>query len=60
MALQAQKYNYQIYIFVIEDKVLSTPPQELIDLLETGWEIIGVSPYGQEIRKIILILRKLI
>lgn len=56
----ANKYNYTIYKFIIEGKDFSTPPQDLIDLLETGWEILSATPYGFESRSIIFILRHLI
>ena len=56
----AQKYNYIIYRFTTEDRLAPTPPQDLINLLESGYEILSSSTVGIESRMIIFILRKLI
>ena len=54
------KFNYTTYIYIIEDPYNPTPPQELITLLETGWEILMGAPYGKELRAIYIVLRKVI
>lgn len=53
------QFIYQIYIFIIEAASGSTPPQDLIDLLETGWTILSATSYGTENRAVFFILKKL-
>ena len=52
------QFMYQIYIFVIEAASGSTPPQDLINLLEDGWIILSTTPYGRENRAVFIILKK--